>query len=268
MGFALDRGQYGEARKQIEAMLTEARRAKVNANIVRFLGEQALLEHVLADKNGETKDDREIADINETGGEQIFVDASTIEAIDALLAGDKSVEELEKALKEPVEKLVSVTQSLAWSQQYAPAQQAMALLIDKLSRKLGANSPLVVNLKLQYASRLLQKIINPASPLTPSQRKELVGEPMALLDTPMTLSSGSDLWQAKSNFALAQAISGNDAEARKLRDEVAGAYDRDTQGEDIKALIEVRLGDADVALADTNAALPMYQNAFHRFLRR
>jgi hypothetical protein len=265
-GFAIDRGQYQEAKKQIESMLAEARKANLKADVVRLLTDQAALEHILADKTAEAKDDKEIADINEAGGAQIYVNAGAIEAIDALLASDKSTADLEQALKDPVQKMVTITQSLAWSQQYGPAQEAMALLIDKVSRKLGADSPLVVDLKLQYASRLLQKIINPATPLTLHEQQDLVGEPKASLETPLTLGSGSDLLLARSNFALAQAISGNEAEAIKLRDDVMATYKNQTTGPDNASLIEARLGDTDMALNDPESALPMFKSAYQKFL--
>ncbi len=264
--FSLNRGQYDDAKKQIAALLSDARKANRKADVVRLLGDQAVLEHILGDKDGEGRDDKEITDINQAGGSQIFVEPATGEAIDALLASDKSTEELETALKDPVQKMVDITQGLAWSQQYAPAQEAMALLIDKLSRKLGPNSKLVVELKLQYASRLLQKIINPATPLSLHEQQDLVGEPMSSLDTPMSQGEGSDLLVAKSNFALAQAISSKTEDAIKLRDEVAGDYKNQKEGPDNTSLIEVRLGDTDMALGDAKAALPLFKSAYQKFL--
>jgi serine/threonine protein kinase len=268
--FAMDRGQYQDAQKQFQTMLDQARHADQKADLVRLLGDQAVLEHVLADKTGESKDDHEIGDINEATGNQLLLDMGTSQAINVLLDGDKPADELEKALSEPVQKMVLVTQGLTWQQQYAPAKEAMALLIDKLSRKLGASSPLVVNTKLRYASMLLQQIINPASPLTPREKQELVGEPKALLDTPLSMDSGGDLWLARSNLALAQALTGSVDEAKKLRDDVIAGYASAAPAADksaqIEAVIEARLGDIDVALNDPKAALPMYKSAYHRFL--
>ncbi len=263
---ALDRGQYEDATKQMDSMLSEARKASRKADVVRLLGDQALLMRIMANKDVESKDDKEITDINEAGGSHVFVDPAASEAIDALLASDKSTEDLETALKEPVQKMVDITQSLAWSQQYAPAQEAMALLIDKLGRKLGTSSKLVVDLKLQYASRLLQKIINPATPLTLHEQQDLVGEPLAVLDTPISQGSGSDLLVAKSNFALGQAIGGKIDEAKTLRDEILAQYKNAKDGPDNTSLIEVRLGDTDMALGDAAAALPLFKSAYQKFV--
>jgi serine/threonine protein kinase len=264
--FEVDRGQYQSAAKQFDSMLSQAKRDNLNESVVRFLGNDAVLKHILADKRGEARDDQEAATIAAAGGNRSALEDSTMQLIDALLAGGKSSSNLENSLTKPANELVALAQNLAWSQEYEPAERIMAGLIDKLSTRLGTSSALLVDLKVQYASMLLQKIVNPvsASSFTPGVRQHVISEATALLQTSLNLAAGDDLLLARSNLALANALSGNNQEASELRDSVVAAY-KATRGQKNRALIEARLADTVVALNKPGEALVMYKRAYQRF---
>jgi len=204
-------------------------------------------------------------DLATARGEQVNAQGGAMSQIDAI-AGDKTGEELETALTKPVNDIVDQAQLLAWNQKYAQAREMMSALPSKLSDKLGATSPLVLNVKVQYAMLLLQKIINPIAPLTLAQKQDLVSEPKALLEEPLNACTGTDLLLARSNLAVAQALSGDIDEAKKQRDEILAAKTAATVSGDKSACIETRLADLACLLDNNEGALPLYQSAYNRFL--
>jgi len=266
--FDMDVGQYKRANAEFAGMLSEAKRNNLNESVVRFLGDDAVLKHILGDKSGEVSDDQTVAAIESAGGDRSAVEESTMQLIDVLLAGGKSAPERESALAKPVDKMIVLAQNLAWSQEDKSAQRIMSGLIERLSGKLSAKSALLLNVKAYYASMLLQKIVNPACPFTPGEREDVINRSKALLQERLELGgsgSGGDLWLVRCNLALAQALSGQGNDADKIRQDLLAAYRKGLIVGKDRALIEARLADIAVALNKPNHAINMYKRAYQRF---
>jgi len=262
----LDKGHYGEAQKRFADLLTAAKISKSDEATNLCLSDQAVLNHILADKAAESTDDQGLTDLATARGEAVNAQGGEMSQIDTLLTGGKTGAELETELAKPVNSLIDQAQALAWNQKYNQAREVMSALPGKLSDKLGATSPLVLNVKIQYAMLLLQKIINPIAPLTTAQKQDLVSEPKALLEEPLNNCKETDLLLARSNFAAALALSGNVEEAKKQRDEVLANKTAATISGDKSACIETRLADLACLLDNNESALPLYQSAYNRFL--
>ncbi|MBS2008474.1 MAG: serine/threonine protein kinase [Cyanobacteria bacterium SZAS TMP-1] len=264
--FELDKGHYGEAKKRFAELLAGAKNSKSDDGTWLYLSDEAVLNHILADKQAEGNDEQALTDLATARGEHLNADTGAMHEIDTALASDKTGEELDAALAKPVASLISQAQELSWNQKYAQAREIMSPLPGKLEEKLGGTSPLVIDVKVQYAMMLLQKIINPLAPLTLAQKQDLVSEPKALLEEPLSEGQDTELWLARSNYALAQALSGEVDEAKKLREEILSARTSGTISGDKAAYIETRLGDVALALDERETALPLYQSAYQHYL--